>query len=291
MSIAWDMQRRDQTSLGVTSIIGAISWRSRLSKAYDRWKVDFDQYCDNAAVGGDIPLTVEWKVFAAAYRAVYHAAQALLHMEFLDLQIYAGARHILGRPVQQQDYVRSSRIVKKWATKERERAAVASWHAASLIYEIAALKERDQDSLSERRRLFTTTYTNLFHVPWCLYLATLTAWAFHHARPLRQSHEAATRAHLDILQNFSEDEDDSSDEIVWDAQREMEALVKEMASYNGVKDASSRTLSGQGRKGTHGLVWVVADLLSTVRWGIVHAGVSVLRGLVPTRLINQYEDS
>lgn len=291
MSIAWDMQRRDQTSLGVNSVIGTISWRSLLSKAYDRWKVDFDQYSENAAACGNAQLTAEWKTFATAYRAVYHAAQALLNMDFLDVQIYAGARHILGRPVQQQDYVRSSRIVKKWATKDRESAAVATWHAASMLYEIVAVKEQDQDLQSDKSQTPGITYTNLFHVPWCLYLAALTAWAFHHAKPLPKAREATARLSIEEEEDSSGDDHDSSDEIVWDAQREMDALVTETVACNGTQDSIKRILSHQGRKGTHGLVWVVADHLSTVRWGIVHAGVSVLRGLVPTRLINQYEDA
>lgn len=34
--------------------------------------------------------------FAIAYNSLYHAAQITLLAEILDLQIYAGARHILG---------------------------------------------------------------------------------------------------------------------------------------------------------------------------------------------------
>lgn len=290
MSIAWDMQRRDQTSLGVNSIIGTMSWRGRLSKAYDRWKVDFDLYCEDAAAVGNPHTTAEWKAFAAAYRAVYHAAQALLHMDFLDLQIYAGARHILGRPVQQQDYVRSSRIVKRWATRDRERAAVSAWHAANMLYELVAVKERDQHSPRGNGQTSVCTHSNLFHVPWCLYLATLTVWAFHHARPSQLNREVPGRSHLEIGEISSGDEEDSSDEIVWDAQEEMCSLVKGMAIGNNAHDSIQETVFSQGRKGTLGLVWVVADLLSKVRWGIIHAGVSVLRGLVPTRLINQYEN-
>lgn len=291
MSIAWDMQRRDQTSLGVNTIIGTASWKSLLGQAYDRWKVDFDQYCEEAATAGGPDVAADWKAFAVAYRAVYQAAQALLHMDFLDVQIYAGARHILGRPVQQQDYIRSSRIVKKWASKDRDRAAIAAWHAANMLHDIMAISERDSDQASENGQALATDYTNLFHVPWCLYLATLTAWAFHHARPPRKDREARARAQLDEDEDSSGYDSDTSDEIVWDAQREMESLVREMAGEDRAQETIKEILSSQGRKGTLGLVWIVADHLSKVRWGIVHAGVFVLRGLVPTRLINQYEDS
>lgn len=281
MSIAWDMQRRDQTSLGVVSTTGPASWKDLLSKAYDRWKADFDSYCHDAALASTEPgdaSASEWSAFSAAYRAVYHAAQALLHMDFLDVQIYAGARHILGRPVQQQDYVRSSRVVKRWASNSRERAATAAWHGAGMLRELMTGDGGSDSGGSGKPIMESAHLTSLFHVPWCLYLATLSCWAFHHAK-------SARRGRVEDEGHFDDDDDDSdgSDEIVWDSKKEMDDLVAAMAG--SMRDV----VASQGRRRTNGLVWVVADALSKVRWGIVHAGVVVLRGLVPMRLINQYE--
>lgn len=289
MSIAWDMQRRDQTSLGVSSMLGVPSWKDILSQAYDRWEAGFDDYCRDAASGPDDETRTEWFAFRASYRAIYHAAQALLHMDFLDVQIYAGARHILGRPVQQQDYIRSSKVVKRWAANHRELTAIAAWHAATMLCDVVTDKSRSQKRPTGTDLVAAVTDTNLFHVPWCLYLATLTCWAFHHARPNRKGREGGIRERYGDHETSAADDSDAGDEIVWDAQKEMEALVKGMAGAGNVHATLKDLLAGQGRKRTHGLVWVVADLLSHVRWGIVHAGVVVLRGLVPTRLINQYE--
>ncbi|KAG8162530.1 hypothetical protein KVR01_008295 [Diaporthe batatas] len=281
MSIAWDMQRRDQTSLGVVSSTGPASWKDLLSKAYDRWKADFDSYCHEASLApakpNDAPAS-EWLAFAAAYRAVYHAAQALLHMDFLDIQIYAGARNILGRPVQQQDYVRSSRVVKRWASGSRERAATAAWHGAGMLRDLMTGDGSSDFGGSSKPVVESCHLTSLFHVPWCLYLATLSCWAFHHAKSTR-------RGRLEDDNHFDDDGDvsDGSDEIVWDSNKEMHDLIVTMTG--SVRDV----MASQGRKRTNGLVWVVADSLSKVRWGIVHAGMVVLRGLVPMRLINQYE--
>lgn len=281
MSIAWDMQRRDQTSLGVVSTTGPASWKDLLSKAYDRWKADFDSYCHDAALAssdsGDSSAS-EWSAFSAAYRAVYHAAQALLNMDFLDVQIYAGARHILGRPVQQQDYVRSSRVVKRWASNSRERAAAAAWHGAGMLRDLMTGDGSADSGGSGKPMMESPHLTSLFHVPWCLYLATLSCWAFHHAKSTR-------RGRIEDDTHFDDDNDDSdgSDEIVWDSKKEMDDLVAAMTG--SMRDV----MTSQGRRRTNGLVWVVADVLSKVRWGIVHAGVVVLRGLVPMRLINQYE--
>ncbi|ROW03876.1 hypothetical protein VPNG_07236 [Cytospora leucostoma] len=285
MSLAWDMQRRDQTSLGVNQIIGTSSWKDLMTKAYDRWKADFDVYCQDAtaasAESGDDTMAAEWSDFATAYGTIYHSAQALLYMDFLDIQIYAGARHILGRPVQQQDYVRSSRVVKRWASSTRERAATAAWHSARMLRDLMA-PHRTAQGASTGSRLADAMHSSLFHVPWCLYLATLVCWAFHHAKQGRK--------HLDEDDDAVDaDNDESEDEIVWDSQRETESLIVGMAG-SGKSGISMRDmLACQGRRSSNGLVWVIADVLSKVRWGIVHAGVVVLRGLVPMRLINQYE--
>ncbi|ORY59674.1 fungal-specific transcription factor domain-containing protein [Pseudomassariella vexata] len=268
MSIFWDMKRRDQTSLGVISSQSS-SWQSRLEKAYQNWKVEFDSYCSELSAATEVKIRkgsvdgiakVEIEAWQAAYVTVYHAAQVLLRSEFLDIQIFAGARHILGNQVQRVDYNRSERVVRRWGssserqTRETEGsdAATAAWHAAHLL-QAASQNFIDYDSMG------------LFHVPWCLYLATLTIWAFHYVG-LRAS-------------GFGPDHG----EIVWDAQAEMNTLVKTMTDMT-----PRQLLATQGSKQTGGLVCVVAGALSKVRWGIVHAGVAVLKGLVPGRLIGGF---
>ncbi|KAI1860064.1 hypothetical protein JX265_009988 [Neoarthrinium moseri] len=288
MSISWDMERRDQTALGAASFVDGVNWRHRLGDAYDLWKTDFDAYCSEIVIKqrrmqqqGSTESEIDWSTrrqqfstFATAYLAVYHASQIHLNSSFLDVQIYAGARHILGRPVYRNDYVRSERTVKRWASgndmvepdsrdgssgvsaRTPMSATKAAFHAASALHE-ASNNLDDFDSMG------------LFHVPWCLYLSTLTLWAFHHARP-------ATPASIE-----SEDS-----EMVWDARKEMQELLVNMVH---VKSYTSYT--SLARQTTGGLVWVMADVLSKVRWGIIHSGVLVLRALIPMRLISQYEVS
>lgn len=274
MSVFWDMQRRDQTSLGVISgdQTGNYTsgWRQRISKAYDLWKSDFDSHCMAGTVShrennfNDDDQSIrtrnaQFAVFSTSYNAIYHAAHILLNSDFLDLQVYAGARHILGRPVQRNDYIRSERVVKAWASGETglnntQSATKAAWHA-SLLLQDATQNLTDFDAMG------------LFHVPWCLYLASLTCWAFHNA--------GKSRAYAR----------DDEDEMIWDAKLEMNAMVESMASSGDPRELAEL----QGAHRTGGLVWVMANVLERVRWGIVHAGVSVLRGLVPWRLVNRFE--
>ncbi|KAF4955475.1 hypothetical protein FSARC_11842 [Fusarium sarcochroum] len=290
MSIAWDMQRRDQTALGVVDgDAPTANWRQLIGSAYEAWKGDFDAYITSIIsrlqnTPADQARRSEYVAFATAYNALFHSAQALLHMEFLDVQIYAGARHILGRPVQQKDYRRSAKAVKQWASVATERqskeqgskteqsppsgknpAPIAAWHAARLLHENTKVLTRS-DAMQ------------LFHVPWCLYLATLACWAFRHAQP--------SKGGMTDIDDDDDESGDEGDEIIWDPQGEMENLVSRMAQ-NVPQDVDVKT--GQLRQ-TVGLVWTMAETLSKVRWGILHAGVVVLRGLIPQRLINQYDE-
>jgi hypothetical protein len=98
MSIAWDMQRREQTSLGVIAdLCSGDNWRKSLGKAYDIWKLDFDAHFEAAFSGphdcaqeGDgcghwsgVEVEEELRSFATAYRAIYHAAKALLNSTYI----------------------------------------------------------------------------------------------------------------------------------------------------------------------------------------------------------------
>lgn len=140
MSISWDMNRRDQTSLGVIGgggDAGDGTWQNRISQSYNVWKQDLDSFCANMLTtthrttrrrrrrrrdhllpdaddddndyddDDDVECCMmkhqqqqqqyaSYQNFAVAYNSLYHAAQITLLAEILDLQIYAGARHILG---------------------------------------------------------------------------------------------------------------------------------------------------------------------------------------------------
>ncbi|KEF58502.1 uncharacterized protein A1O9_06428 [Exophiala aquamarina CBS 119918] len=284
MSIQWDMRRRDQTSLdGLTNIKGFEStngavqakWQDRLAHSYDAWKADFDTYCMNMSFSLDTPSRkAEFLRFSTATTAIYHAAHITLNVEILDLQIYAGARHIIGRPVARADYDRSRRIVKDWAKPGGSTAATkAAWHAAHLL----------RDGILN---LDNWDVNNAFHYPWCLYIATLTCWAFHFATSStgmqENTNSSSCAGHRAGANSRSDNEAD--DQIVWHAKSEMNALVSSMTS--GTPENLWRVI---GKYTTSGLTAVMAKHLSNVRWAVVHEGMKVLRGLVPERSINEYE--
>lgn len=278
MSVFWDMKRRDQTSLGeyedmarslLTELLtgdaaGAVGpnaeWKPRLGQAYDAWKTDFDAYCMNMTMHLKESPAVkgEFVRFSTSALAIYHAAHMVLNVEVLDLQIYAGARHIIGRPVSLHDYERSRFIVKQWV-EEASSANKAAWHAAHLLRDgIMNLESWDVDQQ--------------FHYPWCLYLATLTCWAFHHAKNDRGVAHRGPRT-----PNHSSNENTNQE-------TGMNALISSMTAVG--PEGLSRLA---GKQSTSGLIAVVAKHLGNIRWAVVYEGMKVLKGLEPEKAGARYD--
>lgn len=258
------MTRRDQTSLGVIgSDRAAGSWRDRISRSYDTWKHDMDAFSvqvgtntrrDPILPGEEVQTkqSAGYQSFTVAYNSLYHAAHITLLAEILDLQIYAGARHILGRPVTRADYTRSQKVVKKWANETPDEAAKAAWHSAWILREASTFEGG--------------IVVDSYHHPWVLFLATLTIWSFYHARPP-----------LCVVQE--------EDEMIWDPKIHMQQLLDHMTS---VQPRDLLSLSPpSGRSCTAGMAAIVVGQLSKIRWGVIHDGMVILKGLVPWRLINE----
>ncbi|KIW96767.1 uncharacterized protein Z519_02158 [Cladophialophora bantiana CBS 173.52] len=267
MSIQWDLKRRDQTSLGVGTS-DQQRWQDRLAQSYDAWKADFDTYCMNMtlSLSDSSSRRAEFTRFSTATIAIYHAAHITLNVEILDLQIYAGARHIIGHPVTRADYDRSRSVVKAWAKPGGSTpAAKAAWHAAYLLRDgIMNLENWDVN--------------NAFHYPWCLYLSTLTCWVFHFANVADKSAENPLRN-----AQASSFDNDPADRVIWHAKAEMNALISSMTSV-----APGDLWRVLGKHSTSGLVTVMSAHLANIRWAVIHEGRKVLKGIPPERSFQEY---
>lgn len=191
----------------------------------------------------------KFQKFCLATLAVYHSAQIILQVEINDLQIYAGASHIIGRPVTKVDRERSKARIEKWAKHESLSAAKAASHAARILRDgIRKLKDWDAG--------------DYIQYPWCLYLATLTCWSF---QMCSKTVDGA------IGQVGGSDTEEDSD---WDARTEMSALVSAMTRSN-----PEDLWKVAGRYRTGDLPKIMSKHLSTVRWALVQEGMKVLMRL------------
>jgi hypothetical protein len=252
MSIASDLKGLDQTTLGAENpnLVGA--WKSRVGRLYDLWKADFDTDLMSLKLD-QCPDQRQLTGLRTACHATYHAAQLALNVEILDLQIYARAPHILGRAVTTPDFERAQRNMTRWVNDDPISAAKAARHA-SLILQDAVMNMHDWDD------------SDLFHYPWCLYLATLTCWAFHFRE----------RATIDAP--FSTNPDPTQDGENGNplaAKNEMTTLVVSMTACNTLEDLSALA----GKFDTSGLTTVMAQQLAGVEWVVVRDAMDVLAGL------------
>ncbi len=251
------------------------NWQSRLATSYGAWHDDFESFCNiyTARLPSENHfLAKEFHVLRSATLSLYHSAHILLHTPFLDLQIYAGARHILGRPVARADYARSQRIVKKWVAEHVKEAGRAVWHAAALVDSGVDVLDSELDVGAGR----------LWHHPWAVYLGTLVVWGVWYARPT-----PSTSSENGEMLSFPMHDDE--DEIIWDPAAEMKSLLNTISRAEpekllqvGYEDGISRAA---GKRGTNGLAACVSRFLSKVRWAVVHDGMMVLKGLVQWRLV------
>ncbi|KAJ4371998.1 hypothetical protein N0V83_003771 [Neocucurbitaria cava] len=256
------------------------NWQHRLATSYTTWHTDYTDFCTyylSRLPSPDHFLAKEFQVSRTATLALYHAAHILLHTPFLDLQIYAGSRHILGRPVARNDYARSQRVVKKWVAENLKEAGKAVYHAAALVSDGVHILDGELSS-------HDVGGGRLWHHPWAVYLGTLVVWGVWYARPIpppSHSHSSSTDYHQ--LPAHLQHLDDDEDEIIWDPAAEMKALLDTILKSSepekllevGYKGGIA---GGMGKRGTNGLAAVVSRCLSKVRWAVVHDGMMVLRG-------------
>jgi hypothetical protein len=260
-----------------------------MATCYSKWKSDFDSYTASvlSALSFDANNREKFQRFSVANMAVYYTAQLILDVDIIDLQINAGARHIIGRPVTDADRIRSRNKIETWMARDGGKSAGnAAWHAARLF----------RDGV---RKLQNWDVDEMFHYPWCLYLATLMCWTFHEAAVkgppsfLAKSdvrftsdvsaHTASSSSALDMKTGLHSQVDDPEDEDGdWDSKAEMNALISGLTTRpDPMKDSFVREIWNAGGKyKTHGLSRCMVNHLKTVRWAVVREGMIVLKRLL-----------
>ncbi|ODV94036.1 hypothetical protein PACTADRAFT_50931 [Pachysolen tannophilus NRRL Y-2460] len=263
MGISWDMQRRDQTSLGLH--IDPYAWKTKMAKAYDCWKDDFDKFSTIAiseCANSGNSLSQRYLIkYLTTNNAIYHSAHIILWTNIIDLQIFAGAEHILGRPVNTSTFDFAKKSVISWS-RSMGKSEKAVMHAAQLLREgLTNLDDWEVDGT--------------FHYPWCLYLASLTCWAFFKTvNPNKPSFIKDNKAN-----NCPPDLNESIDTLD-DYKYKMRNFLLLVTSETPNR---YRDLATHPHCDTTGMLNEIADYFRSIRWEIIYESLKVLKNIIGTK--------
>ncbi|KAF3938021.1 hypothetical protein ABW19_dt0210137 [Dactylella cylindrospora] len=196
LSVSWHMNQRDLqvSSLGVAQALGGKDkWRGALTRAFDLWRSDFDK-----SLQSKIPVSggaydegnfympshdpdVEHDNIFESRTVLHHLAHMAMHVDIVDLQIYAGAKRLLGRSIGGNDSTLASKRMKDWANTARARDAV--YYALQFLRQVLLpvsehCSNIPQDDSSGSPTAYVARDDYLLNRPWVLYFATLVVWAY-----------------------------------------------------------------------------------------------------------------
>ena len=218
------------------------------------------------------PSTVK---FNRSSLTLFRIANVTLHTSILDLQILAGLPKLMGKPVK-EDYAMKVifGLIHVWAVSEGAQKAVA--HACKLLNE-TLFSRPGLDYLNSRQQRVGNRDGNygpfapmdyaldgILHGKWCLYLATLTLWAWGVVTSNNHSREGSINMNgygikMEEPEGFTsyQDNDESS------AWSHAQYYLKAMAAAATEKNA---LLATPVRTETRGLIITIRNLLRDERW-------------------------
>ncbi|GME67441.1 unnamed protein product [[Candida] boidinii] len=163
MSISWDMNRKELTSFD--SNIDSYSWKCRMSKSFDWWKQDFDNFYFKISQNSRDTLNKRFLIqYLTTNSALYHVAHIALWTNINSLLIYSGYTTIFGRKVSKQNYEFAVQTTRTWS-KSIGRSEKAVAHAIELLKEgFINLLDWEADGT--------------LHYSWCLFIASLVSFCF-----------------------------------------------------------------------------------------------------------------
>ena len=206
LSVGWHLHQRDVqiSSLGVVQQLGGKDrWRATLTQSFEHWINDFDKSMDKLRpqnFGGVYYATgdVEHENIFESRTVLHHLAHMSMHIDIVDLQIYAGARRLLGRSITRHDAENTRKRMKLWAPTAQARDA--TFFALRFLSKVLLPEERadmqysaddDPDSPptpNSRMSSNASTTTgvpvysarddHLLNRPWVLYFACLVVWSY-----------------------------------------------------------------------------------------------------------------
>ncbi|KAK2741785.1 zf-C2H2 Zinc finger, C2H2 type [Myotisia sp. PD_48] len=157
-SVTAHLQARDLATLGV----GRPSIDDNSSSAIDIWKDILERAIDTWSFS---LLSRESSLSLEAAKPLHRMAHVAIYTNIIDFHILAGAPPLLGSPLSPHDYIKAQSRVRAWSKLPDAKKA--------LYYCLLLIKE----TVFTGRR-YVAAEENIVVRPWCLYHATLIAWAY-----------------------------------------------------------------------------------------------------------------
>jgi hypothetical protein len=281
LSVAWHLHQKDiQTNeLNVPPLSTKEKWRATLTNSFDHWKADFDNSLAKLRsrdFGANYYVTedVEHENIFESRNVLHHLAHMSMHVDIVDLQIYAGASRLLGRTISRNDRKATIRRMEVWAPTAQARDA--AFYAIRFLCQVLLLEERadmqfaedEPPSPNSRRISMSNTTTgvpvysarddHLLNRPWVLYFACLVVWAYGYAidGPLEQP-----------VRGFTSKQE---------AYSSMRTFLKSMGNLQAPEDLTSL----KKKNDCIGLLLTLRDMFSNCRWELLSEASRLIEGCI-----------
>ncbi|KAI9756677.1 MAG: hypothetical protein M4579_003766, partial [Chaenotheca gracillima] len=268
LSVSWHMNQKDLqiNSLGVQQAVGGRDkWKKPLTRAYDRWKEDFDQslaQSSDPAMSGTGHFTKgshEDNVFESR-TVLHHLAHMAMHVDVVDCQIYAGAARLLGRAITVQDYEKTQKRMKSWAPSAQARDA--TFYALRFLSEVLLADRSQTQSGSSihsptqfiEEQEYSARDDFLINRPWVLYFAALIVWSYGYALdgPIVEPVPKVT--------------------TMAEKHQDMCAFLQRV----GGVETPEQLINIQGRNNCLGMLMVLHDAMRKTRWELLHEAANLV---------------
>lgn len=293
-SVTWHLQQKALGSLGSHSdrnmINGAGVTTNTASRAgspspkssreRDHWKLSIERALNawRSSTQGTNTANPSIARFNRSSMTLYRIANITLHTKIVDLQVLAGLPKIMGKPVKDDMSINALlRMSTSWANSDG--AAKSVLHALKLLTEtvfklgydyLASRQHGGQDGHFGHFQRMDFALDGILHGKWCLYLATLTLWAWGVVTANNPSREGSVSmngmsAYTQSVKledgdlNFSSYTDDDQVTAWHHAQHYLKCMMAVANERNGLATVPARTE-------TRGLIIIMRNLLMNERW-------------------------
>ena len=199
-----DLQDRGIGNIEGTGVGG--KWRPDMAKAIDSWKKNSEQ--PHLPGLESRQMAYEAGRYVDSNIAFLHQfAHMAIHTDFLECQVFAGAKQFMGKKVDAASRLEMESTMKSWAQSAKGRDA--AFHALCLLRSVLVPETSGTESHGfESRLIYSVKTETLIYRLWVVYLSALAVWSYAFALegpslvPPPDSKQGRAEAVIDYLSRY-----------------------------------------------------------------------------------------